>query len=80
LISREPDKVYVKCTLTGEPARIVQELKQRGIVRSVREAVVHGILTYYEATMERDLKRVEAMAGSKEGSQRSNRSEGRLKG
>ena len=57
---KETDKVYVKCTLRGEPARIVVELKERGIVRSVREAVVQGLLTFYEKTMERDLKRAQA--------------------
>ena len=59
---KETDKVYVKCTLRGEPARIVVELKERGIVRSVREAVVQGLLTFYEKTMERDLKRAQARA------------------
>ena len=56
------EKLHVKCTLTGEPARIVLELKERGIVRSVREAVVHGILAFYERTVERDLKNAQAKA------------------
>lgn len=56
------EKLHVKCTLTGEPARIVLELKERGIVRSVREAMVHGILAFYERTAERDLKRAQASA------------------
>ena len=56
------EKLHVKCTLTGEPARIVLELKERGIVASVREAVVHGILAFYEKTSERDLKKAEARA------------------
>ena len=62
-MKREPnEKLYVKCTLTGEPARMVLELKERGIVRSVREAVVHGILAFYEKTAERDLKNAQAKA------------------
>ena len=52
----EVEKIYVKCTLEGEPARIVRELKQRGLVASVREAVVHGILTYHEKILHRDLE------------------------
>jgi len=62
LTLKEPETVYVKCTLRGEPARIVAELKERGVVRSVREAVVHGLLALYEKTMERDLKRAQARA------------------
>lgn len=60
LTLKDPRKVYVKCTLRGEPARIILELKERGIVKSVREAVVQGLLTFYEKTMERDLKRAQA--------------------
>lgn len=62
LTLEEPEKVYVKCTLKGEPARIVLELKERGIVKSVREAVVQGLITFYEMTMDRDLKRAQAKA------------------
>jgi hypothetical protein len=48
--------------LRGEPARIVRELKGRGIVKSVREAVVQGLLLLYERTTERDLRRAQARA------------------
>jgi hypothetical protein len=30
-----PDKVYVKCTLKGKPAHIVNELQRRGLAASV---------------------------------------------
>ena len=53
-------RVYVKCVLTGEPARIVLELKRRGVVCSVKEAVVQGLLVYYDVVLERDLRRREA--------------------
>jgi hypothetical protein len=56
------EKLHVKCTLTGEPARMVRELKERGLVRSIREAMVQGILVLYERTAERDLKRAQARA------------------
>ena len=61
----EEDKLYVKCTLSGEPARIVRELKERGIVCSVREAVVHGILTYYEKVVRRDLEQAQLKASQR---------------
>ena len=59
---RETDKVYVKCVLRGEPAMIVAELKERGIVKSVREAVVQGLLAFYEKVMERDLRYAQVRA------------------
>jgi len=60
LTTKEPGKVYVKCTLRGEPARIILELKERGIVRSVREAIVQGILAYYERISDQDLRTAQA--------------------
>ncbi len=57
--------IYVRCTLSGEPARIVRELKERGVVASVREAVVHGILTYYEKVLQRDLDQARLRASQR---------------
>jgi len=48
LTLKEPETMYMKCTLRVEPAHIFLELKERGIVRSVREAVVQGLLTSTE--------------------------------
>jgi len=56
------ERLYVKCVLSGEPALIVRELKERGIVKSVREAVVQGLLLLYEKTAERDLRMAQARA------------------
>jgi len=52
--------VYVKCTLRGEPAHIFMELKERGIVRSAREAVVQGLLAFCERVTEQDLRTAQA--------------------
>ena len=49
------EKVHVKCTLTGTPAAIIRELKERGIVASVREAITHGLISYYDEVLKRDL-------------------------
>jgi hypothetical protein len=38
----------------------VLELKRRGVVCSVKEAVVQGLLVYYDVVLERDLRRREA--------------------
>ena len=59
----DSDKIYVKCVLTGEPARVIRELRDRGLARSVREAITQGLLCYMELVNERDLKWVQARAG-----------------
>ena len=59
------ETVYVRCTLEGKPAEIVRELKRRGIVKSYREAVVQGILTYWDQVMVRDLREAQAQTSSR---------------
>ena len=56
-MDEEQPRVYVKCVLTGEPAWVLRELLRRGVACSVREAVAHGLLAYYDVVLERDLKR-----------------------
>jgi hypothetical protein len=52
----EPTRVRVNCTLKGKPAEILLELKKKGLVASVREAVVQGLLTLHTQIVERDLQ------------------------
>lgn len=52
----EASKVRVNCTLKGKPAEVLLELKRKGIVASVREAVVQGLLTLHTQIVERDLQ------------------------
>ena len=56
-LDEEQPRVYVKCVLTGEPAWVLRELLRRGVACSVREAVAHGLLAYYDVVLERDLKK-----------------------
>jgi hypothetical protein len=65
LSQNEPDIVYVKCELEGKPAKIIKELKKRGMVKSVREAVVQGILTYWDQVMTRDLREAQAQTSTR---------------
>ena len=65
LSQEETEIVWVKCELEGKPARIVRELKRRGMVKSVREAVVQGLLTYWDQVMVRDLREARAQASSR---------------
>ena len=52
------EKVHLRFTLTGEPARILIELKERGIVNTYQEAVRHAIYAYKDKIDERDLKSI----------------------
>ncbi len=61
LSREETEIVWVKCELEGKPARIVRELKRRGMVKSVREAVVQGLLTYWDPMMARALREAQAL-------------------
>ena len=51
------DVIYVKCVLRGEPARIIRDMKMRGVACSVREIVVQGLLALEEKTVEREIRR-----------------------
>ena len=57
--------LYVRFELEGKPADIVRELKKRGIVKSVREAMVQGLLTYYDQLMMRDLREAQAQTSTR---------------
>ena len=56
---KKDDAIHVRCIIKGEPARMIRELKRRGTVTSVKEAVVQGIYTYYDTILQLDLKRLE---------------------
>ena len=60
-----PDRVYVKCILKGKPAHIINELRRRGLARSVREAITMGLLEYHNQLVYRDLREAQAQAGHK---------------
>jgi hypothetical protein len=55
----------VKCILRGEPARVVRELQERGLVKSVREAVVQGLLALADKVTEQELRRAQARASKR---------------
>ena len=53
-------ELHVKCTLDGEPARILRELKRRGIVSTMKDAVMQGLIALNEDVTERDLREAQA--------------------
>ncbi|MCW4048745.1 MAG: hypothetical protein NWE89_03310 [Candidatus Bathyarchaeota archaeon] len=58
-MKKKDDVVHVRCIIKGEPAQIIQELKRRGTVTSVKEAIVLGLYAYYDTILQLDLKRLE---------------------
>jgi hypothetical protein len=48
-------KARINTQVEGEPARILLELKQRGLVVSNTDAVIQGILALHEKVLQRDL-------------------------
>ena len=49
------NQVHLRFVLAGEPARILRELKERGIVNTYQEAVRHAIYAYKDKIDIRDL-------------------------
>ncbi len=50
------DSVDIRCTLVGEPARILLELKERGIANSYKAAISQALYAYYGDVLDRELK------------------------
>lgn len=51
-------RVHVNCELQGEPARILLELKGRGLALSNTDAIAQGLLALYDRVIERDLRKM----------------------
>jgi hypothetical protein len=52
-------KVRINTEIEGEPAKILLELKQRGLVSDNTDAVNQGLLVLYDRTLKRDLARLQ---------------------
>lgn len=62
---KESSRVHIRCSIDGEPARILLELKHRGIIRSNADAVCQGLLTLWEKVLRRELAEAEVKASKK---------------
>lgn len=47
-------EVHLRFTLKGEPARILKELKERGIIKTYQEGVRHALYEYKDLIDQRD--------------------------
>lgn len=52
-------KVRINTEIEGEPAKILLELKQRGLVSDNTDAVNQGLLVLYDRMLKRDLARLQ---------------------
>ena len=52
----ESIKVRLSLTLRGDTARILLELRAKGVIRSFADAVNQGIRLLYEKTIEQDIR------------------------
>jgi hypothetical protein len=50
------NSVRINCSVTGEAAEALRDLKRRGICKSNREAIVQALLALHERILERDLR------------------------
>lgn len=57
--SRQTTRVRINTEVEGEPAKILLELKQRGLVSDNTDAVNQGLLVLYDRTLRRDLARLQ---------------------
>lgn len=57
--SEDEARLRINTEITGGPARTVRELRRRGWVSSIREAIVLGLKSIEEEMLEQDLKRTQ---------------------
>ena len=51
-------EIRVNGTLRDEPARVLLELKRRGVCRSNMDGIGQGLLILWEKTLDRDAKQL----------------------
>lgn len=54
------DSVRINCTIEGQAAKALLDLKRWGVVKSSREAIVQALLLLYEKEVERQIKWAQA--------------------
>lgn len=52
-------RVRINTEIEGEPAKILLELKKRGLVSDNTDAVNQGLLVLYDRVLERDMARLQ---------------------
>lgn len=58
-------RVHIRCAINGEPARILLELRHRGIIRSNADGVCQGLLALWEKVVRRELEEAQLKASKR---------------
>jgi len=58
-------RVHLRCSLAGEPARILSELKKKGVIRSYADGVCQGLLALWEKNIARELEEAQLKASKR---------------
>jgi hypothetical protein len=58
-------RVHIRCAINGEPARILLELRHRGIIRSNADGVSQGLLALWEKVVRRELEEAQLKASKR---------------
>lgn len=59
LADKPQTRIRINTEIEGEPAKILLELKNRGLVSDNTDAVNQGLLVLYDRTLKRDLARLQ---------------------
>lgn len=56
IIEKTETKVRINTVITGDPAKWLEDWKQRGLVTSYTDAVIQALRTFNEKITEQDIK------------------------
>lgn len=57
--------VHIRASIDGEPARILVQLKDRGIIRSYVDGVCQGLLVLWKEVLSRELEEARLAASKR---------------
>jgi len=62
---QESNVVHIRASIEGEPARILLQLKDRGIIRSYVDGVCQGLLALWRDVLKRELEEAQLKASKR---------------
>jgi len=63
--NEESNNVHIRCRITGEPAKILAELKKRGLARSYVDGICQGLVCLWERVVRRQLEEAQLKASQR---------------
>jgi len=62
---QESNVVHIRASIDGEPARILLQLKDRGIIRSYVDGICQGLLALWRDVLKRELEEAQLNASKR---------------